>query len=442
MTTSTHPVSPEEIMAFVDGELAAAEMQAVSLHIEGCTECAAVAQEFRSLSQSLSHWQIEAVPAQFEEVMQGAITGSPTTEPSSAKGSSIRRSITWKPWIYGLGGAIAAALILVVSVSTFSRHQAERENAVVESRQRPSAIVAPEYQDKVEVFTDSPAAPNPDLPLRQSIEAPRSAAYAPMPAMPTPPPPPVPTEAKEVIGGIAGDQLASKAAPAPMIARTVSLTIQVKNIPTARAALDTILAQHHGYAAQLTVNTPENAARSFQASLRIPAQDLIAALGDLKRLGRVENETQSGEEVTQQHTDLVARLKTARETEERFRAILQQRTGKIEDVLSVEQEIERVRGEIEGMEAEQKALEHRVDFASVELALAEEYKAQLTSPPNSVSTRMHNAFVSGYRNASETVVGIALFFIEYGPTILIILAIIGLPTFFVWRRYRRNLARL
>jgi hypothetical protein len=141
--------------------------------------------------------------------------------------------------------------------------------------------------------------------------------------------------------------------------------------------------------------------------------------------------------VTQQHADLVARLKTARETEERFRDILQQRTGKVSDVLEVEQSIARVRGEIESMEAEQKALEHRVDFATVEVQLAEEYKARFDSPTPSVSTRMHNAFVTGYQNATESLLGFVLFFEEYGPSLVIWLVILGLPVVLVWRRYKR-----
>jgi hypothetical protein len=134
---------------------------------------------------------------------------------------------------------------------------------------------------------------------------------------------------------------------------------------------------------------------------------------------------------------VAARLKTARETEERFRAILQQRTGKISDVLEVEQNIARVRGEIESMEAEQKALEHRVDFANVEVQLAEEYKARFDSPAPSVSTRMHNAFVAGYQNATESLLGFVLFFEEYGPSLVTWLVILGLPVVLVWRRYKR-----
>ncbi len=70
-------------------------------------------------------------------------------------------------------------------------------------------------------------------------------------------------------------------------------------------------------------------------------------------------------------------------------------------------------GKIEQTEAEQKSLEHRVEFATVELNLTEEYKAQLLSPPLSAATRLHNALVEGYRNATETLLGIVLFFAEY-----------------------------
>jgi Domain of unknown function (DUF4349) len=77
-------------------------------------------------------------------------------------------------------------------------------------------------------------------------------------------------------------------------------------------------------------------------------------------------------------------------------------------VLAVQQEIARVRGEIEQMEGEQKNLEHRVDFATVGLNLSEEYKTQLGTPAPSISSRFHNALVRGIRDAREIIVGIVL----------------------------------
>ncbi len=81
-----------------------------------------------------------------------------------------------------------------------------------------------------------------------------------------------------------------------MIARMVSLSIVVKDFNAGRASLDAILARRNGYAASLNVSTPQGTARTLQASLRIPAPQLAAALAELKALGRVEIETQNGEE--------------------------------------------------------------------------------------------------------------------------------------------------
>jgi hypothetical protein len=227
-----------------------------------------------------------------------------------------------------------------------------------------------------------------------------------------------------------------------MIARTVSLALIAKDFDSSRASLDAILARHNGYSANLTANTPQGAARSLQASLRIPAPELSAALAELKSLGRVELENQNGEEVTQQHADLVARLKNSRETEQRFQAILTQRTGKISDVLEVEQEIARVRGEIEQMEAKQENLEHRVDFATIDLKLSEEYKAKLDSPAPAISTLIHNAAVNGYRNVADTLLSIVLFFAEYGSVLAFWLLLFSVPAWLVWRRWRQATAAI
>src|SRR5260370_17011877 len=126
-------------------------------------------------------------------------------------------------------------------------------------------------------------------------------------------------------------------------------------------------------------------------SLRVRADRLDVCLVELKRLGRVNQESQAGEEVTQQHLDLVARLKNSRNTEQRLNGVLQQRTGPVKEILEVEKESARVRGEIEQMEAEQQTMEHRVNFATIDLNLAEEYKAHPSSPPPSAARHLPTA---------------------------------------------------
>ena len=162
-----------------------------------------------------------------------------------------------------------------------------------------------------------------------------------------------------------------------------------------------------------------------------------AALGELKAIGHVTSESQAGEEVTAEHADLVARLKNSRESEARLQDILRTRTGKVSDVLEVEQEMARVRGEIEQMESELKTLDHRVDFATVTLAISEEYKAKVSDSTPSIATRFHNALVAGYENVSNSALDLLFWFAEYLPLIIFWLAILVAAIIIVWRIRRR-----
>jgi len=228
--------------------------------------------------------------------------------------------------------------------------------------------------------------------------------------------------------------------PGPMVARTAELKLVVVKIDEAREGMDRILKQHKGYVAQLSASAEGGSVPMVVASLRVPADQLELCIFELKKLGRVTQELQAGEEVTQQHSDLVARLKNSRNTETRLGEVLQQRGGKISDILEVEKESARVRGEIEQMEAEQQTLEHRVEFATIDLKLAEEYKAQLNSPAPSVATQVRNASVNGFRNAFESVLTLVLFLAESGPAVLLWIVLLFLPARMLWRRYRRGFA--
>jgi len=436
MNSATHPVSPEEVMEYLDGESSAAGAEAIRRHIDTCAECAGLANQFQVTSQTLAKWSVPAVPEELEGFVRSAAVESAAGKKLRKPKSIFMRAAFWsgKQWTFGGAAAFAGVLVLLVAFALRPRDQYKMHAYLSEPsflKQETLANLSPDNGAESRRNSQNEAAT-----WRPANEA-KSQAGDMLFDSPTP-------RAGIARGGGAG--VVAPAPPpsptAPMIARTASLSITVKDFSASRAALDATLARHHGYAAELTLSTPENSARSFLTSLRLPQAELTAAIADLRTLGRVEFEKQTGEEVTQQHADLVARLKNSREEESRLQAILQQRTGKIEDVLQVEEEIARVRGEIESMEAEQKALEHRVDFASVDLELKEEYKARLDAPSYSAATRLHNAAVDGLHYAWDVSLGIVLWFVEYGPALLVYLVIFGIPAYFLWRRYRKMHARL
>jgi hypothetical protein len=412
MSTTPHPIAPEEIMAHLDGELSGDGAQSISGHIETCTTCQELVTSLRNTSHALSNWTVVAAPvnAKFTERLSAAV----------AKVRSRFRSLKFQVFPIQRGKLLTASAVLAVLVITIMGGRASR------------------YQGQA---------------LHYQISAPRSGLRLPesKPLANLTPivSPGVADDTNGLLHGLgdhAGDSMSldgqsisdqqTRVSTGPMVSRTVSLSLFTKDFESSRASLETILVRHNGYAAELNIATPQNTARSLQASLRIPAPQLAAALAELKSLGRVEGETQNGEEVTQQHADLVARLKNSRETEQRLQAILTQRTGKISDVLGVEREIARVRGEIEQMEAEQKNLEHRVDFATINLQLSEEYKAMLDPPAPAISTLIHNAAVHGYRHVADTLLAILLFFAEYGPVLIFWIFLFSIAAWLVWHRWR------
>jgi hypothetical protein len=432
MSTRAHPVTAEEIMAMLDGELAPDRMQSASAHMESCSECRELAETLRGTFQLLSDWTIP--PQAKNSKLDSALTDAAGRASSTFGAANVPRLVPFfrRHWILtATSTAVATAAFLVftlVGTMGLRSPQATRQWAGVNGGQ---AVDLARTNDQIGSQGIS-AFNRPQMAGADSL----SRAIGPSGSSGTL------GKLQERIGverQLEGPK-SGEGQRQPMIARTISLSIVAKDFSTSRASLDVILMRHHGYAASLAVSTEQDSARSLQASLRIPAAELNAALAELKSLGRVQNETQNGEEVTQQHEDLVARLKNSRETELRLQDILRNRTGKISDVLAVEQEIARVRGEIEQMEAEQKNLEHRVDFATVDLRLSEEYKAQLGSPLPSIATRFHNAFVSGYRAAAESVISFVLFFVEYGPSLLIWLLFLAPMLWLTWRRWRRSMA--
>jgi len=204
--------------------------------------------------------------------------------------------------------------------------------------------------------------------------------------------------------------------------------------------MESLLKRHRGYVAELKVAGGAGSGRTLTATLRIPADQLDATLIELKTLGRVQSESQNGEEVTSQYVDLEARLANARNTERRLTDLLKERTGKLSDVLAVENEHARVRGEIEQMEAERKTMSNQVSFATLNATITEDYKAQLQVVPPSTSTRLSNAAVDGYKSLVDGVVGVALFLLENGPSLLFWFAILFFPARLVWKRVRGSFA--
>jgi hypothetical protein len=365
---NTHPVTSEDVMAYLDGELLPKEAAEMAVHLAQCRTCQDTAADLQSVSRQLAGWTVEATEA------DGIHVNIATALEVRAAGKAKPSASGWS-WLFARRTWVLAVTPLVVVVFLTLFQTANRSN-YAPARMRKQSDLAVMYD----------AAPSYNR---------------------TSPPP-----------------------TAPIVVRTAELRLTARNFDTLRADLDRIVIQFGGHIAELNVTSPSGESRSLTAVLRVPATQLEAFLGELRKLGRVDGESQHGDEVTQQSVDLDARLTNARYTEQRLTEILRTQTGKLADVLAVEEKLAEVRGTIEQAEAEQKSLNNRVTLATVSLNASEGYRDPL-------STSLGTAAMDGVHIAFNGTMAFVHALLEAGPSLLLFAAIFGLPAYFLWKKFGR-----
>jgi anti-sigma factor RsiW len=405
-----HAFDAEEVMAYLDGELEARRAAALAAHLVSCGECQEVAQGFRAISERMLSFEVEHPSAGMNETVLAALESGKPSEKVAPSDSTQSKSRTWghlfaRPRNWAIASAVTVAAIAAIEIPNLLREHSVPRNgrSVVDLVRLEPGIANSQVSDQKATRASE---------LSEGWDA----------AAPAPP--------------LSGGELKTPENVGPMIVQTAALTILATNYDEASGAIEKLAAAHGGYVEKLDAKAQTGNAREVSASLRIPTKQLDGFLADVRKLGHVEAETRSNEEVSDQYVDLQARLKSARATEQRLIELLGTRTGKLQDVLEAERELARVRGEIESMQGQSALLVHRVNYATVQVDLNEEYRQVLGSGPISTGMKIRNAMVEGFRNLRDGAVGLLVFVFAVGPSLLFWLAILLVPGWFIWKRFR------
>ena len=375
MKAADHPVSPEDLMAYLDGELPHAQAAVVQAHVAGCDGCQRSSGELRGVSRDMSRWQVEDPPATFTAPW-----------PPLGRQEKVPSRFGWllKPSV-----ALVAVGAVVAVVLPFTYNNMSTQPVQMMALGRPAA--------------------------------PATEAGTPVAA---------------VAGRISLPLGGAQPTIGPSIARTARLRLSSRDFEGTRRAVERIAGDLGGWFSRMDVSRVGEA-RSLTAALQVPAARLDAALAALKPLGIVLDESQKGEDVTEQIVDVDARLSNARNTEKRLVDLLQRRTGELEHVLAAEREISRVREEIERFDAQRKNLDRRVTYATLTVEVIEEIQASINLGPRPVPGRFRDALVTGLTEAMDSALGLALLVIRLAPTLLLWAAVLFFPVRALVRRSRR-----
>jgi hypothetical protein len=196
-----------------------------------------------------------------------------------------------------------------------------------------------------------------------------------------------------------------------MIIRTGSARVRVDTLERAVAAVRVLAAEVGGYVANAEIQSGRAENRHAALQLRVPAVSFDRLTEGLAPLGRVESVNVSTQDVGEEYTDVAARLENARRLEERLQRILDARTGNLAEVLAVERELARIRGEAERLEGRLRYLRSRVAVSTFTLHLFE--------PGPLVGDRPGaNPIVSAVQRSVRNFVAVIVFLIEAAGVVI------------------------
>jgi hypothetical protein len=222
------------------------------------------------------------------------------------------------------------------------------------------------------------------------------------------------------------------------IITTANLTLRVDRPEKAVEQIRQLVADQGGHVSQ--VNVTNQSGDRFQATitLRVDAAKFQAVLSAAKGVASEVIQEQLGtKDVTEQYTDMAARLENLKRAEEELRKLLEetrQGSGKLEDVMAVFRELTNMRGQIESLQGQLNVLSDRVELATLNVTLVGP-EAQVALAD--ITWSAAGTFRSATRNLTEALQWVAGAAIYFAVTVLPLVLLALIPIWVIYRLAKR-----
>jgi hypothetical protein len=198
------------------------------------------------------------------------------------------------------------------------------------------------------------------------------------------------------------------------------------------------VAAHHGYLDKLFTQSRSGVGRILAATLAVPSSDFDATLADVKKLGRVDAVSESGEDSAIKVAGAARLLAAAQSTLSRLQKLQQERKGELRGAVALEKEITLANEALSEAERKRDELVSKVDLSYIQLTLGEEYRAPLETHFSEATLHLRNALVEGF---GAIFYSLSLFLgvlFEFGLPLLFWLVLLFWPLRAGWQRFRHT----
>ncbi|HEV8530503.1 MAG TPA: DUF4349 domain-containing protein [Methylomirabilota bacterium] len=217
------------------------------------------------------------------------------------------------------------------------------------------------------------------------------------------------------------------------IIRRATLDVELADVEQGVARLTSVVESVGGFISSTETQVDQKGTARATVTAYIPPAHFARVLGGLDGVGRVTRRSIGGQDVSEEFVDLEARLRNFERHEAQLLSFMG-KAQKVQDLLSLENELARVRGEIERTAGRLRFLKARTDLATIQVALV---RAPLVVPPDGLFPRfveqVKQAFAEGWSTAFALALAAAVLAAQLSP--------LAIPALCAWVIYRRRTGR-
>jgi len=225
--------------------------------------------------------------------------------------------------------------------------------------------------------------------------------------------------------------------PAKRVIHTADVSLAVEDLTKTESQLDELLRRFQAYVATSQVSELQGQQRTARWVIRVPVESLGPFLEAVAILGSRENHSTNTRDVTKEYFDLETRISSKQELEKRILGLLENHAGDIKDVIAVEEQLGRIREEIERMQGKVKSVDNTTALATVTVSAREEHEHISPQAP-SFSTQIGRAWDASLNGMKRVGRSLVLVAVTAGPW----LPFIGFVGFVILRALKRRRRRI
>ncbi len=224
----------------------------------------------------------------------------------------------------------------------------------------------------------------------------------------------------------------------PLIIKQGQVRLLVKNTDQAIDRLTQIVSDTHGYIISNRIWYEQAGAESYKYAtytIGVPVDAFETALRRLRSLAvKVVDETASGQDVSEEYTDLESRLRNLEATRDRIRSFLAQAQS-VEESLRINNELAAIEAQIEQVQGRMRYLSSRAAYSTITIQFDPELPAAPTPTPTPEPVPYTWDPGQTFQQASgiaikagQAVVDLFIYLVVWVP--------FAIPVFIIWLIYR------